>query len=136
MFSFIISGQLQLARLPRLVENAHSNGVHDARLLSAAEVRHLEPNLTSSVLGGALIPGEAVVDSWWLPVSLAHQALRLGSKVYKQKEARWVGVWRGRGMMNNERCSPYLMLFTQTINGLLRLCWILIHNYLVYNRLS
>lgn len=39
------------------------------------------PQVNPSVLGGFLIKGESVVDSWLMPVYMAHQAIHAGAKV-------------------------------------------------------
>jgi len=70
-----------------MYQNALKMGVSNVRLLSRDELFPMEPNLRSSALGGLLVPGEMVADSWMLPVTLAHEALRHGSKVSCQISA-------------------------------------------------
>jgi len=55
--------------------------VNDIERLTREQLLKLEPNLSTRALGGLLIRGEATIDSWLLPVSLAHTALRNGAHV-------------------------------------------------------
>lgn len=77
----ICFGCFQVEALARIQEDAVRNGVTDTRILSREDLQALEPNLSSSALKGLVIPGEAVVDSWLLPITLAHEALMGGAKV-------------------------------------------------------
>ena len=53
------------------------------------------PQVNLEVMGGLLIPGEAVVDSWLTPVYMAHQALRAGAQVSNHTVLRqwWTHGW-------------------------------------------
>ncbi|MBC9206185.1 NAD(P)/FAD-dependent oxidoreductase [Roseomonas aerophila] len=67
-----------LAALPGIVARAHDNGVLDVRQISAEDVRTREPHLADDLLGGVLVPGEAVIDAWSAPLAYARQGLAMG----------------------------------------------------------
>jgi glycerol-3-phosphate dehydrogenase len=52
------------ARLGELERQAHLNGVVDARILTAEEIRRLEPNLSERARAGLHVPREHVIDPW------------------------------------------------------------------------
>jgi len=72
---------LQLLKLADIEKNSKAVGVHDVKRLSQEELFILEPNLSREAVGGLLVPREAAIDSWLLPVTLAHSAVRNGSYV-------------------------------------------------------
>ena len=72
---------LQVDKLPGVIAKAKQNGAHNVVQLTRKEVFSLEPSLNAAVQGGLLIPDEALVDSWLLPITLAHQARRAGAQV-------------------------------------------------------
>ena len=65
----------QLAQLPKLKDKAFANGVDDVRLLSAKEAKLLEPNVSSNVLGGLLIPRESIADPFTTSIAYAEVAM-------------------------------------------------------------
>ncbi len=71
----------QLAKLPAIVAQAHSNGIPDVAQLDAAAVRAREPGLASHLKGGVLVPAEAVIDSWSAPLAYALQGKLNGGEV-------------------------------------------------------
>ena len=56
-------------------------GVDGCRLLSSAEVRQLEPHITSNVKGGLWVPSERTIEPCIMPITLAHVAKQAGAKV-------------------------------------------------------
>ncbi len=60
---------------------AQQSGVSGYRFLSQQDLRDLEPNLSRRVCAGLLVPGEAVIDPCLTPITMAHEACRLGAKV-------------------------------------------------------
>lgn len=74
------------AKLPDIVTRAHANGVTDVRQLTAAEVRALEPKLAPGLLGGVLVPGEAVIDPWSAPLAYVLQGLANGGTMLRNAE--------------------------------------------------
>ncbi len=67
-------------RLPELLQQAHLNGVRDARLISRAEVLSREPGLAAHVRAALLVPGEVIIDPWSSPLAYATQAKALGAR--------------------------------------------------------
>ena len=70
----------QLATLPSIVEQAHTNSVTDVRQISATDLYQREPNLANGALGGVLVPGEYVIDPWSAPLAYITQAIKHGGK--------------------------------------------------------
>ena len=68
----------QLAQLPKLKDKAFANGVDDVRLLSAKEAKLLEPNVSSNVLGGLLIPRESIADPFTTSIAYTEVAMANG----------------------------------------------------------
>ena len=64
------------ARLPALAEQAHSNGVDDARLIGADAVRAREPRLAASARAALLVPREHVIDPWSPFLAYAGEVVR------------------------------------------------------------
>lgn len=87
---FLAVGALMLARsmddTRRLREtiapNAAVLGV-PTELLAAAEVRDLAPYVTDATLGALSIPGEAVIDPFWLTRAYAEAAMEGGATVIR-----------------------------------------------------
>ena len=65
----------QQQALPALLERAHSNGVTDVRIITAAEVYRLEPKLNPGAWGGLYVPGEAIICPFTIPLAFATQAV-------------------------------------------------------------
>jgi glycerol-3-phosphate dehydrogenase len=68
----------QLSQLPKLKAKAFDNGVDDVRLVSADEAKQLEPNISSRVLGGLLIPRESIADPFTTSIAYAEVATTNG----------------------------------------------------------
>src|SRR3989338_3532422 len=71
----------QRTRLAELQARALKNGVSDAQLLSPQQVAEREPLLAAGQLGALLVPGETVMDSWWLASFFLLQALSNGASL-------------------------------------------------------
>jgi len=59
-------------------KNAHANRATNVHVLSAKEIRELEPNASKNVLGGLLVPGESVGDPFITSIAYAEVALTNG----------------------------------------------------------
>ncbi len=87
-----------VGELPAMAELAHRNGICDARIISAGELREREPHLSTQAQGGLLVPGEPSIDPWSAPLAYMRQALMhgatlsLGSAVHAL--VRQPGGWR------------------------------------------
>jgi glycerol-3-phosphate dehydrogenase len=83
----------QQAQLEKIFKKAIDNGVNDVELLAANEAHNLEPNISSDVRGGMLVPREALGDPFTLPIACAEVAVTngvdilLGSPVVGVEEA-------------------------------------------------
>ncbi|XP_070542794.1 glycerol 3-phosphate dehydrogenase-like isoform X1 [Ptychodera flava] len=75
--------QDELDRLQSVIDKAHEVGVHDLYQLSKEKLRQREPHLSHDALGAVFIPGEMPVDSWLMPITLAHDALLRGAKILR-----------------------------------------------------
>lgn len=119
--------EAQAARLPELLAQAHANGVADAGLLRAAEVRALEPRLGDGVAGALHVPGEAIIDPWSAAHAYLLQALRNGATLMRGAPltaARWGGAdWEldtGAGPVSARRVVLCAGLHGDTVE---RLFW-------------
>ena len=86
--------EVELARLPAIVAQAHENNVRDVRQIEAAEVFRREPNLSRDALGAVVVPGEHVIDPWSAPLAYALQGLAHGGEVRRQTNLQ-AGVFDG-----------------------------------------
>jgi glycerol-3-phosphate dehydrogenase len=68
----------QRAQLDKIHKKAQDNGVDDVKLLTAGQARDLEPNISSAVCGGMLVPREALADPFMLSIACAEVALTNG----------------------------------------------------------
>jgi glycerol-3-phosphate dehydrogenase len=64
----------QLNALPGIMEKANNNGVTDLRKLTVEQIYQLEPHVNSGALGGLMVPGEFIIDTFSLPLSFAKYA--------------------------------------------------------------
>jgi glycerol-3-phosphate dehydrogenase len=67
------------ARLDKIVEQAHANGVNDVRRIDKDELLRREPGLNTSSRSAVIIPGEHVIDPWSAPLSYLVQAVENGA---------------------------------------------------------
>ena len=74
---------LQLSKLPGIVEAARKNGVTNVHQISKEELHEKEPNLSQDAMGAVCIPDEGVLDPWLLPISMVHTAKQQGAEVRK-----------------------------------------------------
>lgn len=76
--------EAEAAALPKLLAQAHANAVAEAVLLSAAEIRALEPGLGPGLEGGLRVPGEHVIDPWSTAHAYLLQALGNGAELRRR----------------------------------------------------
>ena len=74
------------AKLDGIVAKAHANGVSDVRPVDHAELRRLEPRLSSTAKSAVLVPGEHIIDAWSAPLAYAHQAIAHGAVILRNAE--------------------------------------------------
>jgi len=75
----------QLPLLQELVKRAAINGV-EVKLLSADEVKAMEPNVVDTVKGALYAPSAGVIDPFELCVHLMENAMDNGAKLYLNEE--------------------------------------------------
>jgi glycerol-3-phosphate dehydrogenase len=71
----------EAARLADVCDLARSNGILDASVICAEELREREPHLSPAARGGVVVPGEAIVDPWSAPLAYLRQALMHGAQL-------------------------------------------------------
>lgn len=69
-----------MSKLDGIVQQAHSNGVGDVRLIDAAAIRAREPSLSTKALGAVEVPGEFLIDPWSAPLGYLLQAMMAGAQ--------------------------------------------------------
>mgnify|MGYP001159492911 FL=1 len=77
-------------------KNAHANRVADVSILSADEIREREPNASSSVRGGLLVPGESLADPFMASIAFAEIALANGVDILLGAEIAGVELGQAR----------------------------------------
>ncbi len=78
------------AELPGIMEKAMANGVADVGLLRGAEVREMEPAVSTRVRAGLHVPGESIIDPFLLVVAQAEVAAANGVDFLTGCEARGI----------------------------------------------
>ena len=68
----------QEKQLATAENNARANRVNNVRILSAKEIRELEPNASKNILGGLLVPNESLGDPFITSIAYAELALTNG----------------------------------------------------------
>ena len=69
--------------LPKLIDKAHRNGVHDVAPLAKEAILKREPHLSNQVLAGFEIPGEYLIDPWASAHAYLLQALANGATLLR-----------------------------------------------------
>ncbi len=68
----------QLAELPALREKALANGVDDVALVTRADAKRLEPQISDAVRGGLVVHRESIVDPFTTCIAYAEVAVENG----------------------------------------------------------
>jgi L-2-hydroxyglutarate oxidase LhgO len=76
----------ELAKLPGVLQENIDAGDEEAVMLSQSELRELEPGLSPDALGAVLLPREAVVEPWLVPIGYAESAKALGATLVLSTE--------------------------------------------------
>jgi glycerol-3-phosphate dehydrogenase len=71
----------QEEQLEKVYEKGIKNGVKDIKLLSAKEVKEIEPNVSEDVLGGVLVPRESIADPFTSSIAFAEVAMKNGTDI-------------------------------------------------------
>lgn len=76
----------QLAELDGLVAKAHQNGMMDVEMRSREAILAQEPNLSQSLKGGFVVPGEYLIDPWATAHAYILQAMANGAELFRACE--------------------------------------------------
>ncbi len=76
----------QDALVRELCARGEQNGVPGLRVLTAQEVRELEPNVSDKVTSALLAPTAGIVSPWELAIALAETAVKNGAEVLLDSE--------------------------------------------------
>jgi glycerol-3-phosphate dehydrogenase len=68
----------QASQLPAIREKARDNGIDDVELISANDAIRLEPNLSTAVRGGLIVPRESIVDPFTTSIAYSEVAVENG----------------------------------------------------------
>ena len=71
----------ELSTLRALFARGEENGVPGLRLLTGAEARAMEPNLSDAVCGSLYAPSAGIVSPWELTLALMETAIRNGAQL-------------------------------------------------------
>ena len=72
--------------LAKIYDNGVKNGVPGLKMLSAAEVKEMEPALAENVVSALYAPSAAIVDPWGLCIAEAEVAVREGAVLKLRSE--------------------------------------------------
>lgn len=78
----------QLSKLGGLVAKAHMNGVTDVKLYSREKILEWEPQLSKSLKGGFVVPGEYLIDPWATAHAYIMQAMANGAELLRAAEVQ------------------------------------------------
>lgn len=76
----------QDALVQELCRRGQANGVPGVRVLSAQEVREMEPNVSEKATSALYAPSAGIVSPWELAIALAETAVKNGAKVSLNSE--------------------------------------------------
>ena len=76
----------QDALVRELFDRGTQNGVPGMKVLSAAEVREMEPNVSPEVTSALYAPSAGIVSPWELAIALAETAVKNGAQVELNSE--------------------------------------------------
>lgn len=72
----------QEGELSAIIAKAHANHVYDIELLTALQIRELEPAVTPDVRAGLLVPRESIIDPFLLVTAQAENAAANGTEFF------------------------------------------------------
>ena len=70
------------AHLEKLYEQGRANAVPDIALLSAEEVKAMEPNIAENVVGALYAPSAGVISPWEYTLAMAETAVKNGAEIH------------------------------------------------------
>lgn len=93
----------QAASLPGLQAKAVENGYEDTSLISAEDVYDQLPSLGPGVTGGLVVPDEAVIDAWTVPLALAAEAVQRGATFLREHRVTGVDVGAEQTVVHTDK---------------------------------
>ena len=98
----------ELAQLENVIQENHDAGDMDFEFVSAEDLRVLEPSLSDRALGAVLLPHEAVVEPWLVPVAYAENARQHGATILTNTKVnslhydKYEKLWKVQTCHSNE----------------------------------
>ena len=87
----------EIPHLKKLYSNGVANGVPGIRLLDAAQVRELEPNLSDRVVAALYAPSAGVISPWEYALAMAQVAVRNGVRLERGSRVTAIRKLEGEG---------------------------------------
>ncbi len=87
----------EITHLKKLYSNGVANGVPGIRLLDAAQVRELEPNLSDRVVAALYAPSAGVISPWEYALAMAQVAVRNGVRLERSSRVTAIRKLEGEG---------------------------------------
>lgn len=87
----------EIPHLKKLYSNGVANGVPGIRLLDAAQVRELEPNLSDQVVAALYAPSAGVISPWEYALAMAQVAVRNGVRLERGSRVTAIRKLEGEG---------------------------------------
>lgn len=82
--------------LEKAQETAIANGVYDTELITAEEVRRMEPTLSEKIVGGMYVPRQAIIDVFELVIAYAENAKANGVTIMTSTKAQGIHKENGQ----------------------------------------
>ena len=92
----------QAESLPGLQAKAVDNGYDETTIIGPDEVYRQLPDLGPGVTGGLVVPGEAVIDAWTVPLALATDAVNRGATFLRERRVTSVEVGPGATLIHTD----------------------------------
>lgn len=93
----------EIPQLEELQQNSKTNGIMDTQLLSADELHRLEPNLSTSLAGGLLVPSAGIIVPFDLVYALTENATANGVQLALNTEVLAIQVGKKHITLNTTR---------------------------------
>ncbi|MCI8806842.1 MAG: NAD(P)/FAD-dependent oxidoreductase [Oscillospiraceae bacterium] len=97
----------EIPHLKKLHSNGVANGVPGIRLLDAAQVRELEPNLSDQVVAALYAPSAGVISPWEYALAMAQVAVRNGVRLERGSRVTAIRKLEGEGYELHTETGDY-----------------------------
>lgn len=97
----------EIPHLKKLYSNGVANGVPGIRLLDAAQVRELEPNLSDRVVAALYAPSAGVISPWEYALAMAQVAVRNGVRLERSSRVTAIRKLEGEGYELHTETGDY-----------------------------